>query len=361
MPVGIQQFQQRQDKEESDLDKVIKGLNVAQSLFGIYGTYKNIDAAKQQQEIARQNQEMEKGKMRAAGLQQEETGQWTPIPGFESKKNQITAKDLFGGQDKLTYSTEGAPGQIGYDVEGLGKVYATPSQKGKDTEMETLRKEFLRSQIAGAQDKVGARREEKVNQATEKLSGKLQNAGEVNSALTSVEKKLGFNLDDYQEGAPVDLPGMSVPGLGRISAYDSKARGLQNSVARVFNAELKDRSGAAVTSNELERLKIEFGEGKFNTEEEMVAALKEYKSAFRELVKNIEAGFVPEAISTIEGRGGFSSKSISDGQGRFNAQRKGLSDLIQPKANAAPMSKAVDQMSDAEVMKAYQLKMSRGK
>ena len=32
-----------------------------------------------------------------------------------------------------------------------------------------------------------------------------------------------------------------------------------------------------------------------------------------------------------------------------------------PKAQAAPQSKSVDQMSDAEVMKAYQLKMSRGK
>ena len=39
-------------------------------------------------------------------------------------------------------------------------------------------------------------------------------------------------------------------------------------------------------------------------------------------------------------------------------QGNGLSDLIQQKAQAAPMSKSVDQMSDAEVMKAYQLKMS---
>jgi hypothetical protein len=149
-----------------------------------------------------------------------------------------------------------------------------------------------------------------------KLSTKLGDPQALASSLSSVDDVLGFKLDDAiisKDGTikvgdkKVDLPGVSVPLLGRTSFYDSDARNLASSIGRVFNTELKDRSGAAVTSNEMERLKNEFGTGSFNTEAEMLGALQRYKVAVARALKNREAGFSPKIVEKYKEQGGTTS------------------------------------------------------
>lgn len=134
-------------------------------------------------------------------------------------------------------------------------------------------------------------------------------------AIGAVENQLGFKLDDIDDdgkvnGKDIDLPGVSLPLVGRVSAYDGDARTLQSRVAKIFNVELKDRSGAAVTDSELERLRTEFAAGKFNSETEMLQALRDYKNAARVALANAEARFSPEAIAEYRDRGGFTSANI---------------------------------------------------
>lgn len=152
----------------------------------------------------------------------------------------------------------------------------------------------------------------------QKLADNLGNSQEIMGSLKGVNDVLGFDFDKAQfnngkllvDGKEKDLPGLSVPGFGRVSALSHDARKLQSAMAKVFNVELKDRSGAAVTSNELERLKNEFSTGKFSTEPEMIEALQRYKQAAQRAIQNREAAFRPEVVNEYAGRGGFTSKQI---------------------------------------------------
>lgn len=161
-----------------------------------------------------------------------------------------------------------------------------------------------------------AKKEADTDKAVERFSKSISGVQETSNAIAKVEAKLGFNLDDVtsdkgvlkgKNGKEIDLPGVSVKGLGRLDLWQNDAQELESAVGTVFNTELKDRSGAAVTNNEMERLKKEFGSGQYNTEAQMVQALKDYKAAMVLELKNREAGFSPDVRETYENRGGQTS------------------------------------------------------
>lgn len=164
------------------------------------------------------------------------------------------------------------------------------------------------------QERLDKRLEDEIRQAEKRLAP----AVDIQNTLANVEDKLGFALDaaEIKDGQVIvggeakDLPGVSIPGLGRRTFYDSDARQLQSAIGKVFNVELKDRSGAAVTTPELERLKEEFASGKFNSEAEMVQALKDYKRLAAIALKNAEAAFRPEVLERYAERGGQTSKQL---------------------------------------------------
>lgn len=113
-----------------------------------------------------------------------------------------------------------------------------------------------------------------------------------------------------KEGKEVDLPGVSIPGLGRVTIGNDKAQNLESTMSTVFNTELKDRSGASVTSPELERLKTEFGQGKFNTEAQMVSALQRYKKLVGQALAAAEARYEAPILEEYKSRGGITSENF---------------------------------------------------
>lgn len=165
--------------------------------------------------------------------------------------------------------------------------------------------------------------EQFINKQIERLQGKLGNAQDLTNTLGEAESIIakstgnpGFKVEDYNPDTgmvgdkKINLPGVSIPGIGRISFYSSDARDLASTLGRLFNIELKSRSGVAVTIPELERLKVEFAQGKFNNEHEMIKALQRYKRALFNGMQNIESGFTPEAVQTNEQRGGATSRAL---------------------------------------------------
>lgn len=137
--------------------------------------------------------------------------------------------------------------------------------------------------------------------------------------LDTIDKHLGHKLDDLEvvgtnvkkDGKVIDLPGISVPGLGRITAHSPESRKLSTAMEGVFNITLKDRSGAAVTTPELERLKKEFAEGRFNTEGEMIQALKDFKSELYKEMRSREAAVDPVVLDRYKELGGRTSDQSS--------------------------------------------------
>jgi hypothetical protein len=167
------------------------------------------------------------------------------------------------------------------------------------------------------QERMSEKKEQEAKDDLIKLSTKLGNPQALAISLSLVDDALGFKLDSADiskngdikvGGKKVDLPGVSIPLIGRTSFYESDARVLSGRIGRVFNTELKDRSGAAVTTNEMERLRNEFGSGKFNTEAEMLGALKDYKKAVAAALKDIEGGFDPKIVNKYTEQGGTTSK-----------------------------------------------------
>lgn len=151
-------------------------------------------------------------------------------------------------------------------------------------------------------------------------------------AVDDVLGKYGTSLDTYTKN--VDLPGVSVPGIGRVEIGEEAAN-LRSAMQNILNQEIKDLSGAAVSNTEMKRIQKGFAQGSFNTEEQMIKAMQDYKKAVATALKNAKAGFVPEAVNRFTERGGsipnLESKNVA---GPANPQKK-----PQPK-NVSELSQA---------------------
>jgi len=164
----------------------------------------------------------------------------------------------------------------------------------------------------GIADKEAARLESQL----QKYEQKAIDAVPLVENLQVVEEILGGSLEQYDpktgtiNGMKIDLPGKSVPGIGRVFAPGSQGERLHVAMANIFNTTLKERSGAAVTDQELQRLKGEFASGKFNTEEKMIDAMQRYKNILRKRMRQHEAAYKPEVRNLYRTQGGMTSEDF---------------------------------------------------
>lgn len=141
----------------------------------------------------------------------------------------------------------------------------------------------------------------------------LNAIGEVEQALGAPLEKMSYDKDGNatKDGKVVNLPGVNFPGVGPVSFFSQEARNLDDTMARVFNQTLKIRSGAAVTDNELARLRGEFSAGKFNTEAEKVKALQDVKRLLHQSFSNTEAKYKPAVVNEYKERGGQTAGDVA--------------------------------------------------
>ncbi len=123
------------------------------------------------------------------------------------------------------------------------------------------------------------------------LVGALEKAGlpSISASLDSVEAALQDPKVDVEKltGPKSMLPDWAV------SKEDRAAR---QALQQVFNIVLKERSGAAVTNQELERLKKEFGQGAFKTKDQIEGAITRLREVVTKHYKGIAAGFGTDAL-----------------------------------------------------------------
>jgi hypothetical protein len=159
-----------------------------------------------------------------------------------------------------------------------------------------------------------------IEKDVQKLSQEVQGKAALDESVAELENLLGFSIDDIDKltgnvkGKEVDMPGVVWPGFGRISFYSKDARMIDGAMARIFNTELKDRSGAAVTNQELERLKQEFAAGRFQTEAEKLAATKRYTDLLQKELNRRESAFRPIVRSTYKERIADRGNKISNAE-----------------------------------------------
>ena len=104
--------------------------------------------------------------------------------------------------------------------------------------------------------------------------------------------------------------GKDVPGFGPIAgqlpdfSLSPEGKSLRQAANTLFNFELKQRSGQAVTDSELMRLKREYGQGKFADEEQLRTGIRQYLQRLQELARNDAAGFKEDVRKEYINQGG---------------------------------------------------------
>jgi hypothetical protein len=123
------------------------------------------------------------------------------------------------------------------------------------------------------------------------LSKGLEQAGlpRANAILLDVEKALKDtpNLAEYLTGPKSLIPDAMV---------EEKVRFGRQALDKMFNIELKDRSGAAVTPPEMARLKDEYGRGMFKTAAQITNAVEKARGIINDHYRSQAAGFGPDVL-----------------------------------------------------------------
>lgn len=133
----------------------------------------------------------------------------------------------------------------------------------------------------------GQRTQQKVSQ----LSAALEKANlpEADAVIGSVESILSTKpeIAEYISGPKSLIPDMALP---------SEITAGKQAFQKLFNITLKNRSGAAVTIPEFERLKAEFGSGAFKKPDQLRAALEQARTIINKHYASIASGFGKDAL-----------------------------------------------------------------
>jgi len=161
---------------------------------------------------------------------------------------------------------------------------------------------ILRLEIAG--DKKKADELRRVEGETTKLAAALEKANlpEADAVLGAVEKALekSPDLPSFLAGPLAAVPDMALGAVPGIKANEIKDG--RQAFQKLFNITLKTRSGAAVTSQELERLKKEFATGVWKTPEQIMNGVNQAREVINKHYMSQAAGFDPAALKVYNER-----------------------------------------------------------
>lgn len=197
-------------------------------------------------------------------------------------------------------------------IESRERVAQMQLEASKAAKAEAQQRADERQQ-AGLEQKKELKVADQVVKLGKELSGELP---ALSGNVKKIEDMLGASLDTFDtktktlNGKKVDIPGKSVPGFGRMYMPGSAGEEFESAFKGIFNSLLKQRSGAAVTNQELARLRSEFAAGQFNTEDKMLEAMHRFKKALRREMMQKEKSFMPEAVERFRNQGGMLTEDM---------------------------------------------------
>jgi hypothetical protein len=177
----------------------------------------------------------------------------------------------------------------------------------------------LPGQIGGT---TGSKPQEALNKDVNALSDSVAKAKipQFDSIFGNIDKVLTNYVND--QGKPSgDIPGYGrFAGLLPTAMVSEQGKVIRQAMAPLRNLTLLDRSGAAVTNPEFERLKEELGSGAFMTDEDLLRGYTQIKAMYEANRANIMAGAAPEVQKEYMARnpkrstistGGWSAQEIT--------------------------------------------------
>jgi hypothetical protein len=144
--------------------------------------------------------------------------------------------------------------------------------------------------------------ESKQEDRVEKIRKAVNDSKQIStlSALDKVEDLIGTYTSKGK-----DIPGMGP--LGQLS-YLPEAKEVRSTLASLQNIILKDRSGAAVTIPEFDRLKQELSTRYYNTDADLIKSLVRFREIANQHLASQLGGFKKEDIDTYVKTGGVDIK-----------------------------------------------------
>ena len=137
--------------------------------------------------------------------------------------------------------------------------------------------------------------ESRRNKEVNSLGGAVTRAGlgEQSAVLQGLENILATKpeLASYVSGTDSWKPDYFIP---------QEAKEFRQAAQKLFNITLKNRSGAAVTVPEFERLKQEFATGLWKTPDQLLTGVKQARTIIDKHYKSISAGYSKEARDQFE-------------------------------------------------------------
>lgn len=139
---------------------------------------------------------------------------------------------------------------------------------------------------------LGRKEDEDTQKKVSQLGQRIETAklNEADATLGNVETAIEKNpkILEYATGPGSLRPDFSLPtniALGR------------QAIEKLFNIELKNRSGAAVTIPEFERLKTEYAKGVFKTPAQLKGAIEQARGILNNHYRGIVAGYEPRILN----------------------------------------------------------------
>lgn len=170
----------------------------------------------------------------------------------------------------------------------------------------------------GGSTAVGQRQ---LNKDMKDYEQKVRGINEIADSLKNIENFAGFKLEEYNPAtnrakfekgryagseAKVDLPGVNIPGFGRVSqgpGIDPRASRIQKEVATIRNIKVHELFGASQTANELRAAQQMFDVGDFASEEDLITALKDFKIKYRRAAEDFFKSQPQEVQEEVRRRG----------------------------------------------------------
>lgn len=162
--------------------------------------------------------------------------------------------------------------------------------------------EIARMRQEATDAKAAQIKDEKVRGDVRKMSQDLNKANlpEIDAVLGNVEKA----LQNPEVASAIATPNSLRPDW----TLPAEIRNGKQDFQKLFNITLKNRSGAAVTNQELERLKQEFGAGVFKTPEQIKDAVAKMRGIIQKHYAGIAAGYGKDVLKAynenLSGMGG---------------------------------------------------------
>lgn len=191
--------------------------------------------------------------------------------------NARTAEERAAEQARHNQAQEGLNAQLAASNAELRKMGFEIQRQGQQLQLARLEQQQTQAQAQNVQQ----------------LSTALDRANlpEADAVLRLVEDSLAKvpDLAAYLNG-----PGSLVPDMAVSDAVKAGRQAFQ----KLFNITLKNRSGAAVTIPEFERLKAEFATGVFKTPEQIKKGVEQARKIISDHYRGVAAGFDSKVLDT---------------------------------------------------------------